>query len=110
MIDSNARKSKLVLPSSTRKENEVANMPEGTGQKWQASWRNGRTEQSAINCRRKTSKQLVDVDKCQKPHYRVKIRVDNKEIAAVVDTAAELTIISEDVFNAMKVRPRKVKM
>ena len=37
------------------------------------------------------------------------VRVDDKEVAAVVDTAAEVTIIPEDVFNAMKVKPRKVK-
>jgi len=51
----------------------------------------------------------VEVQRCQKPHNKVKVGVDDKEVAAVVDTAAEVTIISEDVFNAMKVRPRKVK-
>jgi len=51
----------------------------------------------------------VEGQRCQKPHYKVKVRVDDKEVAAVVDTAAEVTIISEDVYNAMKVKPRKVK-
>ena len=51
----------------------------------------------------------VKVQRCQKPNYKVKVGVDDKEVAAVVDTAAEVTIISEDVFNAMKVKPRKVK-
>jgi len=36
-------------------------------------------------------------------------RVYNTLFAAVVDTATEVTIISEDLFNAMKVKPRKVK-
>jgi len=64
---------------------------------------------------RKTSKHTTSAtsgaegERCHKPHYKVKVRVDDKEVAAVVDTAAEVTIISEDVFNAMKVKPRKIK-
>ena len=51
----------------------------------------------------------VEVRRCQNLHNKVKVGVDDKEVAAVVDTAAEVTIISEDVFTAMKVKPRKVK-
>ena len=35
--------------------------------------------------------------------------MDDKKVEAVVDTTAEVTIRSEDVFNAMKVKPRTVK-
>ena len=35
--------------------------------------------------------------------------MNDKEAAAVVDTAAEVTMLSKDVFNAMNVKPRKVK-
>ena len=84
-------------------------MPDVTGQKWQLSSRNGRTERSATICTRNTLKHtsgtsVVDVYICQKPHYKVKVEVDDKK---VVDAAAEVAILSEDVFNAMKVKQGK---
>ena len=41
--------------------------------------------------------------------YKVKINVGGVDVEAVVDTAAEVTIISEEVFHCMKVKPKYVR-
>jgi len=84
-------------------------------QKRHAILGNARMKRSAMCYPLKTSKDttiatsVVEVEICQKPHYKVKVGVDNNEVEAVVDTCSEVTIIFEDVFNAIKVKPRKVK-
>ena len=100
---------------TNHKEHDVGNVSDVADQKWSASLGIAKKTRPAMCNPRKTSKHTTSAtsgaegQRCHKPHYKVKIRVDEKEVAAVVDTAAEVTIISEDVFNAMKVRPRKVK-
>ena len=100
---------------SNHKEHEVGNVSDVADQKWSVSLGIAKKTRPAMCYPRKTSKHTTSAtsgaegQRCHKPHYKVKVRVDDKEVAAVVDTAAEVTIISEDVFNAMKVKPRKVK-
>ncbi|XP_053400391.1 uncharacterized protein LOC128557239 [Mercenaria mercenaria] len=41
--------------------------------------------------------------------YKLKVQVGETEVEAIVDTAAEVTIISEEVYKKLKVKPKTVK-
>ena len=40
--------------------------------------------------------------------FTLKVQVSNKTVKAVVDTAAQVTIISDKVFNSLKNKPKKI--
>ena len=100
---------------ANQKELEVGDVSDVARQKRHVISGNARMMRTAMCYPMKTSKDttsatsVVEVERCQKPHYKVKVGVDNNEVEAVVDTCSEVTIIFEDVFNAIKVKPRKVK-
>ena len=94
---------KACVPVVThQKEQEVGDVSDVADQKWSVSLGIAKKTLPTMCYPRRTSKHTtsatngVEVQRCQKPHYTVKVGVEGKEVAAVVDTAAEVTIRSEE--------------